>query len=244
MNKYTEGILSDIFDLFTQTPEFPAKTGTQQLEKYLDPYDMDDLWEGVLYKLRQVNDERIKNVMKVFFPENGRPDLSNIQDIPENLDPQLLKLFRYQFENVVIEFVTTDALDIINEVQRFVKNKDSNYDISQITGKQYFGSILKQVTSNKYDIINKLKTTWTKFKNEAKKDKWQNKDGKSADYSYQDNYKSNGDLDKSFNDFAKKVKRDYPELSNDDILDNLRFLLKNDNYLIKAVGGMKHGGER
>lgn len=242
MKKYTEGILTDLFDLLTQVPEFPKNSATQVLENYLDPYSVDDLWNGVIYKLRQINNNSVKKVMTVFFPENGKPDLNSIEEIPNNVDPQLIKLFRYQFENVIIEFITKDAMDIIDQVQKFLKNNDPNYDVSQITGQQYLGSIMKQVTSNKYDIINKLKSTWTKFKNEANKEKWQNSSEDAyTNIDYDQGVKSS-DASKMFDNFAKRVKSNYPNLSDEQILDNLKFLLSNDNYLIKAVGGMKTGG--
>ena len=242
MKNYTEGVLTDLFDLFTQVPEFPKNSATQVLENYLAPYSVDDLWNGVIYKLRQINNDIIKNVMTVFFPQNGKPDLNSVEGIPNNVDPQLIKLFRYQFENIIIEFITKDAMDIIDQVQKFLKSKDSNYDVSQITGQQYLGSIMKQVTSNKYDIINKLKSTWTKFKNEANKEKWQtSSDDAYKDIDYNNSLRSS-DASKMFDNFAKRVKSNYPNLSDEQILDNLKFLLSNDNYLIKAVGGMKTGG--
>lgn len=240
MNKYTEGILSDIFDLFTQQPDLPSNRSTQLIEDYIDPYTMDDLFDGVVYKLRTGNTGKTtKEAISLFFPDKGESP-----EFPDTLDPQLIKIYKHKFEDVIINYVTVDALDIINQVQKYLTNQDPNYDISQITGEQYIGSILKQVDSKKYDIIDKINAVYREFKKESQKKTWQKSPEQVKNATASQRNKTNDALNASLNKFIDNVKHNFPELTDEQVLDNLKFLLANDKYILKAVGSMKPGGDK
>lgn len=238
MRNYTEGILSDLFDMFAQKPNIKTTPTTNDIENFIDPYTMDDLFDGVVYRLKKQSRNKLtREAVNLFFPQNASK--SGFED---TIDPQLIKLYKHKIEDVIIEFVTTDALDIIQQVQEFLKKKDPNYDTTTITGEQYLGSILKQVDSQKYDIIDKISKLYQEFKKEKQKKTWQIEPQEGSAKKSDASSRNLDKMGKSLNSFISVVKKNFPDLTDDQIIDNLQFLLANDKYVMKSVGSMKPGG--
>ena len=168
MKIIAEGILDDLVDAVTIDSSGP-KTGYSTIENYIYPRTAEQLYQGVVYQLRKNNKNKVLQhiIMPLFFPENNTvPDIQNLSKLiyeEDNKYPtqQILAKYTQKMEDVVIDFVAEDAVDICDIATK-------QYADKEITADQYFGTILKNVNSYKYDIVDKLVAEFKNFKKEAK----------------------------------------------------------------------------
>lgn len=146
MRILAEGILSDIFNLLTDTPEIPANQ-SHILDDLLDPYTAEDLYEAVLERIRQRPDRAdVRAAMELFFPRNSK-------DIPKDVDTELWKKYRDKMENVIVDFVVRGGKDITSRVQDVYRARmGRKFNPYNIPGKVYFGSVLKYMYNKEYSF--------------------------------------------------------------------------------------------
>lgn len=209
------GLLTSLINAAFDSPQITGRA-TTVLDELLHPHTTQDLYEGVIYRLRTIkkNSTIYSKIMPLFFPEDRRSrDISNEDYSYNDLHPQLYKGYKQKFEDCIIEYVTTDALDIIKRVQTSYTNSDSNYNISRITGDVYFGTIIKQVYEGPYDLVPKLVSTYKQFVKDSKLKQWQT----TSDQSKERNHSSISEIKDALMD-----QYDYSSREIDEAIDNIR----------------------
>lgn len=169
------GLLSALISAAFEQPKIEGKA-TTVLDELLYPHTTKDLYEGVVYRLRTIRKNKLvyNEIMPLFFPENTRSrDVRNSDFELNKIHPQLYTIFKGKFEDCIIEYITSDAMDIIKRVQKSYQQEDAEFDVSTISGDIYYGSIIKQVYEGPYDIIKKLVATYRQFVNAAKQKQWE-----------------------------------------------------------------------
>lgn len=201
MSYVREGILDDMYDLFTSDSNISRNSGTSVMNNLLKPHTLDDLYSGVIYRLRTSSTDSVvkNNIIPEFFPEEGKKST-----LPQTISSQLIRVYKNKLENAIADFVSKDAVDIIKLTQQELKQKSPDYDISKISGDMYMGTILKNVDNARFGLIKKLKSIYKQFTEESQKDEW-----KVADNG---GYKSNEydtSIDKTINNAVKSIYKRY-----------------------------------
>lgn len=212
MKIQTEGFLDSLASLFDE-PTMPSGGGTSWMNNHLDPHDVNDLYEGVLTRLRTVKSakEVAEHVMPGFFPSDAKKTT-----LPKTISPKLIAKYRNKMEDAIVEFCTADSIDIIKRLQKqYVKQGKVD---AEIDGDVYLGTILQQVHSNDYDLIDKLTDLWREFEKESKKPEWQISEEEADTYKSKSTSGKRDDIVKNIIAAAKKRN---DSLSDDDIIDFL-----------------------
>lgn len=180
-----EGILSDLFDAATKPAEIPMDANRGIIDKLLDPLDANDLYDMVVERLRSIkgNSKVVQPyVMPLFFPKTNKEmedAYKKLRDkhpkMSEDINPNLYDDYEYKLQNAIIEFCTVDAFDIIKRVQYVYKQKDKNINVYDIPSKVYVGTIIKEIYSGNYDLINKMTSIYREYVKMAQKSEWQYK---------------------------------------------------------------------
>lgn len=213
MKIISEGILDDLVDAATRDDNGP-KTGYSTIENYIYPRTAEQLYQGVVYQLRKNNKNKVLQhiIMPLFFPENNTtPDIQNLSKLiyeEDNKYPnqQVLAKYTQAMEDIVIDFVSEDAADICDIATK-------QYADKEITADQYFGTVLKNVNSYKYDIVDKLVAEYKNFKKEAKSN-YTNEPPKSTARSNNNaNNNRNNSTNINSSDVDKAVNNVYKQLS-------------------------------
>lgn len=213
-----EGFLQDLFGVLSEDPQIPSGVGVKAMNNTLKPHTVEDLYEAVIIRLRTAgrNATVRQKVMPAFFPENAK-DCT----LPDTISVKLIDMYRDKMEDVIVEFCTTDANDIIVRTQEAYAKQGKNTD--EITGDQYFGTILQQIHSGEYDILDKLAALYREFEKESKKKEWQvapgdgGYKGKSTSKKYQ-----KSEADDIMDNIIKQTVKANSDLSADDIAAFLR----------------------
>ena len=221
-----EGIFDDIIS--AATSDVQPQRGNSSLEAYLNPHTLDDLYEAILYRLRSFKGKGSKKdvyeyIMPIFFPTKGKKaDLSKIPKIEIKGDNgesttvsvkiQLIEQYRQKFEDIIIDYIASDGMDIVNRVQKSYKAAKGKVNNNDITADQYFGTIIAQLHSGQYDIQDKLVAMYQQFKKDAKKKQWQTT-AKQNDPFQQSSNKIDPELTRSMNKLFTQLQRKYPQLS-------------------------------
>lgn len=162
------GLLQSLIDAAFDQPEIKGKA-TTVLDELLHPHTTQDLYDGVVYTLRKNkgNDRSgivQERVMPLFFPENQySKDAGNGKIKVSEVHPKLYAMYKNKLEDCIIEYITTDAMDIIKRVQQSYLQDDPNYDTSQISGDIYFGSIANDKQINQYTLRSDMKKLYQEF---------------------------------------------------------------------------------
>ena len=207
-----EGILTDIYDMATTAPESHGDYGNTVVDTALKPLKSEDLFDAIVDQLKgqqtyrtdfkmgktkmlkgtQHTSNATKQAAEEFFPEDGK--------IPMNTHPDLYKAYKYEFENIIINFITKGAVDIITKVQNAYREKQGKaYDPKSISWQTYLGTILTYMWQPKYNLIKDIGELWKKYKEDKKSKKW--------------NYK--GDPNKNASKNSTKLYKDAIQLAKD-----------------------------
>ncbi len=211
----TEGILDDILHTITDNPNIPEIDGTAEMNKLLKPHTIKDVYNGVVYTLQnKCNNNIVKNeIMPGFFSDKGKKMFAD-----KHISPQLVTVYKAKFEEIVADYVSKDGVDIIKRVQsEFIKN-DPEYNINEINGDVYMGTILKNVTTGQYDIVDKLKNTYRQFLKDSEKPEWQTSED-STNYIRNNN---SSKIDNVVKDICKKYSNFEPNTVSNAIADILQ----------------------
>ena len=232
--KILEGILTDLVDAAAKISKQSGTSGggISVLETYLDPHDAEDLFEGVLYVLSKPKTNRttINNMMNIFFPESGKIN------VPEGVDEQLVKKYKDKLEDVIVKFCTTDAMNIITDLQNSYKKQGK--DILGITGYIYLGTILNNVFNDKYSLIDNLIEIYSQFKKDSKLKKWQSSEKpKSA------RVDRTSPLQKSIDRLTKDMMKQYPGATEEEVTSILKDIIDSPEGLIASIFKSKLGGK-
>lgn len=208
----TEGFLDTLASLF-DAPNMPAGGEANWMNNHLDPHDMEDLYEGVLTRLRTVKTakEVAENLMPAFFPADVKKTT-----LPKTINPKLIGKYRDKMEDAIVEFCTKDAIDIIKRLQKQYVNQGKTTE--DLDGDIYLGTILQQVHSKDYDLIDKLTNLWKEFDKESQKEEWQISEDDADNYKSKSSSVKHDDIIKNIVSAAKKRNND---LTDQDILDFL-----------------------
>ena len=218
-----EGILTDIYDLVTTPAQDNSSRGNPVVDNALGPMDSEDLFYAIIDQLKDQQTRRsspklnkagdaynkgnlkpstiTKKSTEFFFPKNDK--------VPKDTHPKLFNEYRYKFENIIIDFITKGAVDIIKKVQDSYKKKlGKEYSPKAIEWEVYFGTILTYMWQPKYKLVDQIAALWSEFNKVKKQDPW--KDYKGDSEEIKTNSKNNK-LYKDALELAKEYRPSNPE---------------------------------
>lgn len=220
-----EGFIDDLFSLM-EPPKVSSNGGATWMKNYIAPHTVEDLYEAVLVTLRTKSTaaDMKEFILPIFFPakedsKTGEGIVALVNSAVESTDgkivsAKLIDKYADQMENVVVEFCTKDAIDIIKRTEQAYVDGGQNKE--EISGDVYFGTILQQVISGDYDIEDEMVRLFQQFKNEAKKDEWR------VDKPERSDKAASRPSAKSIDDFCKEVSsRTGGKFSKEDVMDML-----------------------
>lgn len=219
-----EGFLTDLYDLATTPAQDNSNSrGNAVVDNALSPLDSEDLFDAIVDQLKGQQTRRsspklnkagdaynkgnlkpstiTKKAAEFFFPKNNK--------IPKDIHPKLFNEYRYKFENIIIDFITKGAVDIIKKVQDAYREKlGKKYSPKAIEWEVYFGTILTYMWQPKYKLVDQIAALWSEF-NKAKNSKeW--KDYESDSERDIKTNKKNSQLYKDALDIAKEYRPSNP----------------------------------
>ena len=104
----------------------------------------------------RVHNERVNKAAKLFLPVK-----SSYVHAPKDVDSEIFEDYKDKIEDAVIEYCTTDALDILNRIRRQYGNS------KQITGEVNYGTILSKVDTDEYDLVSKIEKLYDEFEDKV-----------------------------------------------------------------------------
>lgn len=150
---YTEG-LADIFDMMKDQPE-EENLGVKNFEEQIKPHTTEELFKSVCYVLATHTDarEEVKTAANLFLP------IRREVKVPKGLDENKFEDAKEEIEDAVIDYCTTDALDILQRIRNSYKKQPD-----KITPKMNFGTILAKAVTDEYDLQDKIVKAYTKWR--------------------------------------------------------------------------------
>lgn len=157
-----EGFLSDLVDLATtndSSEDSDRQIAQSTFNDAIKPHTADDLYKAVCFMLSdRVSNETVRKAASLFLPTK-----KGWVTAPSGIDKEVFDKYKSKVEDAVIEYCTTDALDILQRIRNQYGNK------KEITGDMNYGTILSKVDSDDYDLMSKIEQIYKEFEESAGK---------------------------------------------------------------------------
>ena len=207
-----EGFIDTLFDMATVKDDAEYRDiGKRSFEQLIKPHTADELYDSVCYCLANKSKSKlIKEAAELFVPyrRTGRA--------PTGTDTKVFEDIRHQIEDAIIEYCTVDAIDIIQRLSEKYKE-----DASKITPEVRYGTILRLSTTDEYDLCEKIKKQYNKWRKYLSKLPEEPDDKKSAPEP------TRGDGEKELNKVLKKLCNDF-RCTEEELYKNLSAYLDSD----------------
>lgn len=196
---YTEGI-ADIFDMMRDQPEV-ENSGVKNFEEQIKPHSADELYKSVCYVLAtKSSSEDVRNAAQLFLPVRGKGEAK----VPKGIDEDKFEETRNKIEDAVVEYCTSDAMDILERIRNTYKK-----DPDKITPEINYGTILFKATSDDYDLQSQIEKFYKEWKDNGGEEKVNTSDDKSKPKESPKSYA---------NTIIKELSKSFPEVDGDTLM--------------------------
>lgn len=152
---FNEGIFSNLANMATSMPKFSGSTRTK-LDRYLEPYTVNELYDGIVNQLRLSSNSIIKSeIMPLFFPKNNK-----------KIKNDRIVAYKQKMEDVLIQFIVDECTELIEKTLDTYTQHNSNIPESDYYGKFCVGLVLNSVKNNEYNLENKLIEIYKDYKSQ------------------------------------------------------------------------------
>lgn len=152
---FNEGIFSNLANMATSMPKFSRVTKTK-LDRYLEPYTVNELYDGIVNQLRLSSNSIIKSeIMPIFFPKNNK-----------KIKNEGIFKYKQKMEDVIIQFIVDECTELIEKTLDEYTQHNSNIPESDYYGKFCVGLILNSVKNNEHNLENKLIEIYKDYKSQ------------------------------------------------------------------------------